>query len=275
LITITGGHCDHSMKGPFAPGILERGPDDGVINGVDDAIRAARYQIKHGAKWLKVCATAGVTSQEGSPGEQQLTFEEMRAVVEEGARHGIRVAAHAHGHEGILAAVKAGVATIEHGTDLTPEIVREMKARGTWLVPTAYIIDALGRARLSPLSRAKLQWASERMRQSHRMAVEAGIPIAYGTDGPLFPLSEPPGADNEEFAYYIRAGMTPIQALRTATTAAAEVLQLKDRGRIAVGLLADIIAVNGDPLADISVMKRVTFVMKNGTIYRNDTGGVH
>ncbi len=270
MITITGGHCDHSMKGPFAPGILERGPEQGVIDGPFEAIGAVRYQIKHGARWIKVCATAGVTSQEGNVGEQQLSFEELRTIVEEAERHGMNVAAHAHGADGILAAVKAGVKTIEHGTELTGEIIAEMKARDTWLVPTAYIVHALQRADLSPLSMKKLEWAAERMARSHRMAVAAGVRIAYGTDGPLFPESDPPGADNIEFAYYVKAGMSPLEAIRTATIDAAELLGLNDRGQLMPDMLADIIAVDGDPLQNIDAMQHVRFVMKGGIIYRND-----
>ena len=210
-----------------------------------------------------------MTSQELNVGAQQLSYEEMHAVVEAAARHGKKVAAHAHGAEGILAAVRAGVTTIEHGTELTEEIIAEMKARGTWLVPTAYIVRALQRADLSPLSLNKLEWAAERMGRSHRMAVEAGIRIGFGTDGPIFPESDPIGASNIEFAYYVDAGMTPAQALRTATTDAAELLGFEDRGRIRVGMLADLIAVEGNPLEDINVMQRVSFVMKGGKIYRN------
>ena len=130
---ITGGHCDATG---WAPGILEGGPEEGIVDGVDAAVRGVRYQIKHGARVIKICATAGVLSFDATVGAQQLSDEEMRAIVEETGRHGLKVAAHAHGTQGILAAVKAGVASIEHGSMLNDEIIALMKKRGTYLVPT-------------------------------------------------------------------------------------------------------------------------------------------
>lgn len=144
---ITGGHCDATG---YAPGILEQGPEKGIADGADAAIKAARYQIKHGAKVIKICATAGVLSLEGPVGAQQFSEQEMRAIVEEAARHGVKVAAHAHGAEGIIAAVRAGVASIEHGSMLTDEAIALMKERGTYLVPTTYLADAI---RLTPCPR--------------------------------------------------------------------------------------------------------------------------
>jgi imidazolonepropionase-like amidohydrolase len=136
-ITITGGHCDFTE---LAPGILEPGPEAGVADGADEVVKAIRYQIKHGAKWIKMCATAGVFSFEGPVGAQEYSEVELRAGVEEAARHGTPVAVHAHGTEGIMASLRAGVASIEHGTMLTPEAIALMKERGVWLVPQAYLM---------------------------------------------------------------------------------------------------------------------------------------
>jgi imidazolonepropionase-like amidohydrolase len=255
-VTITGGHCD--LTG-FAPGVLERGPKDGIADGADQVRQAIRYQAKHGAKWIKMCATAGVFSFEGTVGAQQYSQEELQAGVEEAARHGMRVAAHAHGTEGILAAVRAGVASIEHGTMLDDEAIRLMKARGTWLVPQAYIDDAIDPATLEPEVRRKLDYIRPISRRSLERAIRAGLKIAFSTDGPL-PNDDP----GREFAALVARGMTPLQAVQAATVRSAELLGVKDRGRLAPGLLADIIAVAGNPLVSITAMQDVRFVMKGG-----------
>jgi imidazolonepropionase-like amidohydrolase len=178
-IGITGGHCD--VTG-YAPGIRELGFEAGVADGVDEVIKAVRYQIKHGAKIIKICATAGVLSFEGPVGAQQFSEDEMRAIVEEAARHGIRVAAHAHGTEGIIAAVRAGVASIEHGSVLTDEVIELMKERGTYLVPTTHLADAITLDDLPPVIRAKAEQIIPLMKESLRRAIAAGVPIAFGTD---------------------------------------------------------------------------------------------
>jgi imidazolonepropionase-like amidohydrolase len=259
-VTITGGHCD--LTG-FAPGVLERGPKDGVADGADQVRQAIRYQAKHGAKWIKMCATAGVFSFESTVGAQQYSEEELRAGVEEAARHGMKVAAHAHGTEGILAAVRAGVASIEHGTMLNDETIRLMKARGTWLVPQAYIDDAIDPGTLEPEVRRKLDYIRPISRRSLEQAIRAGLNIAFSTDGPL-PNDDP----GREFAALVARGMTPLQAVQAATVRAAELLGVADRGRLAPGLLADVVAVHGNPLERIGVMEDVRFVMKAGKIYK-------
>jgi len=263
-VTITGGHCDTTG---FAPGIAEEDWRSGVADGADEVIKAVRYQIKHGAQWIKICATAGVLSFEGPVGAQQLSREEMEAIVEEAARHGVRVAAHAHGPEGILAAVEAGVASIEHGSVLTDEILARMKEKGTYLVPTTYLADAIDLSQLPPPIRAKAEWILPRAKESVRKAIAAGVHIAYGTDAAVYPH----GLNARELNTLVERGMTPLEALRTATVHAADLLQVDDRGVIAEGKLADVIAVPGDPLDDITVTERVVFVMKDGEIYKDET----
>lgn len=260
-LSITGGHCDDTG---YAPGIRENGPEQGVADGADALLRAARYQIKHGAKSIKVCATAGVLSFEGPVGAQQFSEAELRAVVEEAGRHGIRVLAHAHGAEGILAAVRAGVASIEHGSILTDEILREMKQRGTWLVPTTHLADTIQLDNLPPPIRAKAEYILPLAKDSIRRAVAAGVRIALGTDAAVIPH----GSNAREFGALVDRGMTPLAALRAGTLHAAELLGVSDRGRLAPGLRADIVAVPGNPLEDIHVTERVSFVMKAGVVYR-------
>ena len=257
LISITGGHCDATG---FAPGILERGPEDGIANGPWEAVEAVRYQIKHGAQVIKVCATAGVLSLEGPVGAQQFSYEELKAIVDEAARHGIRVAAHAHGTEGIKAAVRAGVTTIEHGSMLDDEAIALMKERGTYLVPTSYLIDRVNLAVLPPLVRQKAETIMPLARESLRKAIAAGVKIAFGTDAGVFPHGE----NAHEFAVYVKMGLAPLDALRTATLAAAQALGVSDRGTIESGKLADLVAVPGDPLKDITATEHVVWVMAGG-----------
>lgn len=262
-IGITGGHCD--VTG-WAPGVLERGSEEGVADGVDQAIRAVRYQIKHGAKVIKVCATAGVLSYDATLGAQQLSDAELRAIVKEGTRHGLKVAAHAHGTEGIRAAIGAGVASIEHGSMLDDEVITLMKQTGTYLVPTAYLLTQVKFDQLPPLIAAKAREAVPLAQASHRKAIKAGVKIAFGTDAAVYPH----GDNAHEFAAYLGYGMKPIDAIRTATVNAADLLGVTDRGVIAPRRLADLIAVPGNPLDDIHVLERVSWVMKGGVVYKGD-----
>jgi imidazolonepropionase-like amidohydrolase len=266
-IGVTGGHCD--VTG-FAPGIAEQDWREGVADGVDEVLKAVRYQVKHGAQVIKTCATAGVLSMEGPVGAQQYSQEELEAMVEEAARHGLKVAAHAHGSEGILAAVRAGVASVEHGSMLTDEIIAEMKARGTYLVPTTYLVDRIPMDALPAVVRAKAEYVLPFARASVEKAIGAGVKIAFGTDAGVYPHGENAG----EFAIYVRMGMSPLDALRTATLNAADLLGKDDRGVLAEGKLADIIAVAGDPLADIEATKDVRFVMVGGRVVKHVAGGM-
>ena len=230
-IGITGGHCDETG---WAPGILELGPEDGVADGVDEALKAVRYQIKHGAKLIKVCATAGVLSFDATLGAQQLSDEELQAIVQEASRHGLKVAAHAHGTAGILAAVRAGVASIEHGSMLNDEAIELMKKRGTYLVPTAYLLSAIKFDSMPPLIAAKARQVIPLAQESHRRAIRAGVKIAFGTDAGVYPH----GDNAHEFAVYVGYGMKPADAIRTATINAADLIGVTDRAVIAAGKLA-------------------------------------
>ena len=209
-IGITGGHCDDTG---WAPGVNELGPEQGVADGVDAAVRAVRYQIKHGAKVIKVCATAGVLSFDATLGAQQLNDAELQAIVLEAARHGLKVAAHGHGSEGIKAAIRAGVASIEHGSMIDDDAAALMKQRGTYLVPTAYLLGTFKFESLPPPIAAKARQVIPMAQESHRRAVRAGVKIAFGTDAAVAPHGE----NAREFAVYVGYGMRPVDALRTAT----------------------------------------------------------
>ncbi len=260
-IGITGGHCD--VTG-FAPGVLETTWKDGIADGPDEVVKAVRYQIKHGAKVIKTCATAGVLSFEESVGAQQYSLAELQAMVQEAARHDIKVAAHAHGTEGIRAAVQAGVASIEHGSILDTETIELMKARGTYLVPTTYLIDAIDLDALPPLLRSKAERILPLARESLAQAIAAGVKIGFGTDAGVYPHGDNAG----EFAVLVERGMEPMAALQSATIEAAAVLGVSDRGAIQVGRLADLIAVPGNPLEDIRATEHVSFVMLAGTVVK-------
>ena len=261
---ITGGHCE--ITG-FAPGIMPEAPEYGVADGVDEVVKSVRYQIKHGAKVIKICATAGVISFEESMGAQQYTVEEMRAIVEEAARHDVYVAAHAHGTEGIMAATRAGVRSIEHGSILTPEAVRLMKKHGTWLIPNLYLEEpgAVDTSTLPPLIMEKWEAVAPMVSDSFRLAMKEGVKIAFGTDSGVYPH----GDNAKEFAARVKHGMSPIEAIRGATSYAAEVLGKEDRGIISEGRFADLIAVDGDPLENIRLLEDVSFVMKGGAVYKD------
>lgn len=262
-LSITGGHIDPAMFVSSAEGVLDLGPEFGVADGLDEVVKATRYQIKHGAKVIKISATAGVMSLEGSVGAQQYSEAEMLAVVEEAARHGIKVAAHAHGTEGINAAIRAGVASIEHGSLMDEESIQMMKERGTYLVPTAALADIMQLDGLPTPVRNKAEYVMPLARENQRAAIAASVKIAMGSDAPLVPHGE----NGREIIAMVALGMTPAEALRAATVNAADLLDTPDRGRIETGLLADLIAVSGDPLQDIERVLDVQFVMRAGEIY--------
>jgi imidazolonepropionase-like amidohydrolase len=257
-ISITGGHCE--VTG-FAPNVLELTPKEGVADGVDEVLKAVRYQIKHGARVIKVCATAGVLSFEGPAGAPQYSLEELVAIVEEAERHGIKVAAHAHGTEGIKNAIRAGIHSIDHGSMLDDEAIAMMIENGTYLVPTLF--QWYLPYDLPPELAEKNEYVKSFVDKSMRSAFAAGVKVAFGTDAGVFEH----GLNAKEFAAYVERGMSPIDAIRTATINAADLLGVDDRGELAPGLLADIIAVPGNPLEEIEVLEDVHFVMKGGKVY--------
>lgn len=264
MISILGGHGDLAMAEGLAEGRLELGPEYGVVSGAADAIKATRFQIKHGAKLIKIHATAGVMSLEASVGARQLSDEEMVAIVSEADRHEIPVAAHAHGTEGIKAAIRAGVSSIEHGSMLDAEAIEMMRERGVFLVPTNGLMDRIDFNLLPPQKRAKAEFVSPRMDQSLSAAIKAGVKVALGTDAPLIPH----GQNAFEIVKMTEHGMTPLQAIQSATTVAAELLRIEQLGQLQPGWHADIIAVDTNPLEDISALQSVSFVMKAGEIFK-------
>lgn len=258
---ITGGHGD--VTG-FAPGILELDPEHGVADGPDAFVRAARYQIKHGAKVIKIIATAGVLSFEASVGAQQMSEEEIRAVVEECHRHGVKVLAHAHGKEGILAAVRGGVDSIEHGSLLDEEVAQAMLEHGTFLVPTTGLVELIDISVLPPPIAAKAREVLPLAVHGVETAIRMGVPIALGTDAAVIPH----GVNAVEFVALVKRGMSPLNALRTGTTNASKLLGRPDLGHLEPGSKADLVAVPGDPLEDITTTQHVSFVMKGGEVVK-------
>ncbi|HET9064513.1 MAG TPA: amidohydrolase family protein [Gemmatimonadales bacterium] len=254
---ITGGHCD--VTG-FAPGIAELGVRDGVANGPDAFTAAVREQIKYGARVIKICATAGVLSFEQSVGAQQMSDAELRAVVEEASRHGLKVAAHAHGTVGIKAAVRAGVASIEHGSILDDEAIALMKEHGTYLVPTRALAGLIDMDALPPLLRSKAEAVLPIAGVSLRRAAAAGVKIALGTDAGVMPH----GLNAMEFGAMVADGLAPLASLQAGTVNAADLLGTTDRGQLKVGMLADLVAVPGNPLTDITSTERPVLVIKGG-----------
>ena len=265
-ITPTGGHLDPTMFQAFAPHIMPLTVEEGIANGVSEVRKAVRYQIKHGARVIKVCASGGVMSHTGPAGAQQYSDEELAAIVDEAHRAGLRVAAHAHGDVGIRAALEAGIDCIEHGSLMTDETLDRFVELERFLVPTTYLADGMDVSHAPPELQAKAAEVFPRAKETIRKAIARGARIACGTDAPAIPH----GKNAKELVALVDRGMTPLQAIRAATTVAAELIEVDDRGRLEAGLLADVIAVPGDPLADIGVTEDVRFVMKGGQVFRHD-----
>jgi imidazolonepropionase-like amidohydrolase len=262
---ITGGHCDDNL---LAPEFNYR--SDGVADGVDGVRVAVRRNIKYGADLIKYCGTGGVFSKGDTPGGQQYTPEEVAALINEAHMHGRRVAVHAHGADGIKVAIRAGVDTVEHASLIDDEGLKLAKERGTFLSMDIYNTDytqAEGpkRGELEEFLR-KDREVGETQRENFRKAVKAGIRLTMGTDAGVYPHGDNP----KQLAIMVRYGMTPMQALQAATLVGADALGLKGKiGEIATGESADIIAVKGDPIADIHVMENVGFVMRSGKVYKS------
>ncbi|MGX6509335.1 amidohydrolase family protein [Rhodococcus sp. SJ-2] len=264
-ITPTGGHLDPTMFAAFAPGVLDLTIEEGIANGVDEVRKAVRYQIKHGAQLIKVCVSGGVMSMTGSAGAQHYSDEELRAIVDEAHRRGMKVASHTHGAEAVRHAVAAGIDCIEHGFLIDDDAIDQMVENGTWLVPTTRLADAMDTSHAPPELQAKAAEMFPKARTSVLAAYKAGVKIAVGTDAPAIPH----GKNADEIVALVDRGLPPLAVIQAATINAAELIGVDDRGRLAEGLLADIIAVPGDPTEDITVTQDVRFVMKGGKVYVN------
>src|SRR6266852_623981 len=268
-IGITGGHCDENG---FRPGLLQLGPIDGVANGPEEIRAAVRYQIKYGFVVINTGATGGVLSEGDAVGATQYSFEELRALVEESNKLDRKVAAHAHGLEGIKLAVRAGVSSIEHGSFLDEEAAQMMVARGTFLVPTLMAGEAVERAAknggLKGLRAEKAFAAAAAIRRGIKIAVANKVQIALGTDAGVIPH----GTNAREFVVMVEwGGMSPMDSIIAGTMNGAKLLGWdKNLGSLTPGKWADIVAVSGDPLKDIHAMEKVVFVMKDGVVYRGE-----
>ena len=268
---ITGGHCDENG---FKPGLQDGDFKTGIADGPDQIRAAVRYQVKYGADVIKTCATGGVLSEGDAVGATQYTYDELKAMVDEATKLDRKVAAHAHGTEGIKIAVRAGVASIEHGSFLDEEGARLMAQKGTFLVPTLSAGEAAERAAksgvLKGLRAEKALAAAQAMRNSVKLAVANKVPIALGTDAGVAPH----GANGHEFTLMVEwGGLTPMQSIIAGTSNAARLLGWdRNVGTLTSGKWADIVAVPGDPIADIKVMEKPVFVMKNGVVYKAPNG---
>jgi imidazolonepropionase-like amidohydrolase len=265
-VTPYGGHLDPTVFQRLAPGIMPLSVAEGIANGVDQVRECVRYQIRHGAKVIKVSASGGVMSHSTSPGSQQYSDAELEAIADEAHRAGIRVAAHAIGDRAIRACVRAGIDCVEHGFLASDEALTMMAEAGTFLVSTTYLTDAMDIARAAPELQKKAAEVFPVAKSMLPRAVAAGVKIACGTDAPAVPH----GQNAKELAALVARGMTPVQALRAATVTSAELIERDDElGQLREGYLADIIAVPGNPADDITVTQDVRFVMKDGHVYKS------
>ena len=267
-LSITGGHCDNNLL-PYE----YHATSDGVADGIAAVQHKVRENIKYGSDLIKVCATGGVLSKGDDPQASQYTLEEMKAIVADAHRLGRKVAAHAHGAQGILWASEAGVDSIEHGSYIDDAGIAEMKKNGTYLVPTLYLADwFMENAERNHvpdflLGKAKAVMPAARKNIAHAFA--SGVKVAFGTDAAVYPH----GLNAHEFAVMVKLGLTPLQAIQAATLNAADLLGWPGKvGSLDPGAWADIVAVDGDPLKDVTILEHVKFVMKGGEVVRNEYG---
>jgi imidazolonepropionase-like amidohydrolase len=270
ILGITGGHGD--LSGIRENLVPEGDFKQGVINGPEDAVRAVRYMIKYGADHIKIAATGGVLSIADSAAGQQLTLEEMKAVVDTARLLDRKVMAHAHGAAGIKDALRAGVASIEHGTYLDDEAIALFKQHGAYLVPTiiagkTVAANANVPGLYPPEVQVKARKVGPLIQDAFARAYRGGVKIAFGTDAGVYPH----GLNAKEFEYMVEAGMPPIEAILAATRNAADLIGRADTiGSIQPGRYADVVAVKGDPVADIKLLQKIDFVMKAGHVYKRD-----
>jgi imidazolonepropionase-like amidohydrolase len=263
---ITGGHCDDNLL-PFEYHHVA----DGVADGIAAVQQKVRQNIKYGADLIKVCATGGVLSKGDDPQASQYTLEEMKAIVTDAHRLGRKVAAHAHGAQGILWATQAGVDSIEHGSYIDDAGIAEMKKNGTYLVPTLYLgdwfLENAERNHVPDFYLTKAKAVMPVARKNIARAFASGVKVAFGTDAAVYPH----GLNAHEFAVMVKLGLTPLQAIQAATINAADLLGWSGKvGTLDAGAWADIVAVDGDPLKDVTALEHVKFVMKGGEVVKND-----
>jgi len=263
---ITGGHCDSNLLPPAFHFF-----GDGVADGVEAVQHKVREVIKYGADVIKICATGGVLSKGDDPNASQFTLEEMKAIVADAHRLGRKVAAHAHGAEGVRWASEAGVDSVEHGHLMDDAAIAALKKNGTYLVPTLFLTEYMqqnmDRSDVPEFSKQKMRWIASAAQQNVKKAFDAGVKIAFGTDAAVYPH----GLNAGEFHVYVKLGMTPLAAIQTATINAADLLGWsKQIGSIEPGKWADMVAVDGDPTKDVTTLEHVKFVMKGGTVYKNE-----
>ena len=263
---ITGGHCDENL---LPPAFHFQGA--GVADGVEAVQHKVREVIKYGADVIKICATGGVLSKGDDPNASQYTLEEMKAIVADAHRLGRKVAAHAHGAEGVRWASEAGVDSIEHGHLMDDAAIATLKKNGTYLVPTLflgeYMEKNMDRSDVPEYSKQKMRDVIAAMRKNTGKAFAAGVKVAFGTDAAVYPH----GLNAGEFHVYVQLGMTPLAAIQTATFNASDLLGSKYLvGSLEPGKWADVVAVDGDPTKDVTILEHVKFVMKGGAVYKNE-----
>lgn len=268
-IGTTGGHADPT-NGSKASLMGDPGPKEGVINSYEDAKKAVRQRYKNGADVIKITATGGVLSVAKDGQGPQFQMDELKGIVEIAKEYGFVTAAHAHGDEGMFRAVSAGINTIEHGTMMSERTMDKMIEMGTYYVPTIsagkYVVEkAQIPGFFPPVVVPKALAVGPQIQSTFAKAYDRGVKIAFGTDAGVFPH----GNNGKEFVYMVEAGMNPMEAIISATKTASELLRVQDQyGSVESGKMADIVAVDGDPIQDISVMTKVSFVMKDGTVYK-------
>jgi imidazolonepropionase-like amidohydrolase len=263
---ITGGHCDNNLLA-----YQYHNSAEGVADGVEQVQHKVRETIKYGADLIKICATGGVLSKGDDPNASQYTLEEMKAIVADAHRLGRKVAAHAHGAQGVIWASEAGVDSVEHGHLMNDAAIATLKKNGTYLVPTVYLMDwhreHAAEVNMPAMYKSKMELVSRLGKANIKKAIEAGVKIGMGTDAAVYSH----GLNAHELAVYVELGMTPLQAVQSATINDADLLGWSSNiGAIEPGKWADIIAVDGNPVQDVTTLQHVKFVMKGGEVIKND-----